>query len=69
MIMDEYAGTSRVVTMGARRSNEDCIENCGMYKDAIRDLAPDNMRTLVAKVLDRMRDKEQKSLKRRDIEP
>ena len=44
-------------------------ENCGMYKDAIRDLAPDNMRTLVAEVLDRMRDKDQKSSKRRDVEP
>ena len=32
-------------------------ENCGLYKDAIRDLAPDNMRTIVAEVLDRLRDK------------
>ena len=44
-------------------------ENCGMYKDAIRDLAPDNMRTIVAEVLDRLRDKSQKSSTQRDIEP
>ena len=44
-------------------------ENCGMYKDAIRDLAPDNMRTIVAEVLDRLRDKNQKPSNRRDIEP
>lgn len=44
-------------------------ENCGMYKDAIRDLAPDNMRTILAEVLDRMRDKDQKASKRRDVEP
>lgn len=30
-------------------------ENCGMYRDAIRDLAPDNMRTFVGEVLDRLR--------------
>jgi hypothetical protein len=34
-------------------------ESCGMYKDAIRDLAPDNMRTIVAEILDRLRDKGQ----------
>ena len=44
-------------------------ENCSMYKDAIRDLAPDNMRTIVAEVLDRLRDKNQKPSNRRDIEP
>jgi len=44
-------------------------ENCGMYKDAIRNLAPDNMRTVVAEVLDRLRDKSQKSSTQRDIEP
>jgi hypothetical protein len=40
-----------------------------MYKDAIRDLAPDNMRTIVGEVLDRLRDKSQKPANRRDIEP
>lgn len=44
-------------------------ENCGMYKDAIRDLAPDNMRTIVAEMLDRLRDKSQKPSNRRDVEP
>ena len=44
-------------------------ENCGMYKDAIRDLAPDNMRTIVAEVLDRLRDKSQKPSNPRDIGP
>ncbi len=44
-------------------------ESCGMYKDAIRDLAPDNMRTIVAEVLDRLRDKSQKPSNRRDSEP
>ena len=44
-------------------------ENCGLYKDAIRDLAPDNMRTIVAEVLDRLRDKSQKPSNRRDVEP
>lgn len=41
-------------------------ENCGLYKDAIRDLAPDNMRTIVAEVLDRLRDKSHKPAHRRD---
>ena len=44
-------------------------ENCGMYKDAIRDLAPDNMRTIVAEVLDRLRDNSQKPSNPRDIGP
>ena len=44
-------------------------ENCAVYKEAIRDLAPDNMRTMVAEVLDRLRDKEPKASKRRDVEP
>lgn len=44
-------------------------ESCGMYKDAIRDLAPDNMRTIVAEVLNQLRDKNQGPSKRRDVEP
>jgi hypothetical protein len=44
-------------------------ENCGMYKDAIRDLAPDNMRTIDGEVLDRLREKSQKLSNRRDAEP
>jgi hypothetical protein len=44
-------------------------ESCSMYKDAIRDLAPDNMRTIVAEVLDRLREKDPKASKRRDVEP
>ena len=44
-------------------------ESCGMYKEAIRDLAPDNTRTIVAEVLDRLRDKSQKPSNRRDVEP
>ena len=44
-------------------------ENCGMYRDAIRDLAPDNMRTIVGEVLDRLREKNQKPSNRRDAEP
>ena len=44
-------------------------ENCGMYKDAIRDLAPDNMRTIVAEMLERLRDKNQEPSKRRNFEP
>ena len=44
-------------------------ENCGMYKDAIRDLAPDNTRTIVAEILERLRDKNQEPSKRRDVEP
>jgi hypothetical protein len=33
-------------------------ESCGMHKDAIRDLAPDNMRTIVvAEVLNQLRGK------------
>ena len=42
-------------------------ESCGMYKDAIRDLAPDNMRTIVAEVLNQLRGKNPSQ--RRDIEP
>jgi len=44
-------------------------ENCGLYRDAIRDLAPDNMRTIVAEVLERLRDRNQKPSNRRDIDP
>lgn len=44
-------------------------ESCAMYKEAIRDLAPDNMRTIVGEVLDRIRDKDQKAAKRRDTDP
>ena len=44
-------------------------ENCAVYKEAIRDLAPDNMRTMVAEVLDRLRDKGPKASQRRDLEP
>jgi len=44
-------------------------ENCSMYKDAIRDLAPDNMRTIVAELMDRMRDKCEKPSNRRESEP
>jgi hypothetical protein len=42
-------------------------ENCSMYKDAIRDLTPDSMRTFVAELLDRLRDKGQKLSNRRDL--
>ena len=44
-------------------------ENCGMYRDAIRDLAPDNMRTIVGEVLDRMRERPLRQSSRRDLEP
>ena len=44
-------------------------ENCGMYRDAIRDLAPDNMRTIVGEVLDRMRERSLRQSSRRDLEP
>ena len=44
-------------------------ENCGMYKEAIRDLAPDNMRTIVGEVLDQLRVKNQKPSTRRESEP
>ena len=44
-------------------------ENCGMYKDAIRDLAPDNMRTIVAEMLERLREKNQEPSNRRDVKP
>ena len=58
---------------GCLQKNEDnpvkARENCGVYKEAIRDLAPDNMRTMVAEVLDRLRDKNQKPANRRDAEP
>jgi hypothetical protein len=58
---------------GCLEKNEDnpvkARENCGVYKEAIRDLAPDNMRTMVAEVLDRLRDKNQKPANRRDAEP
>lgn len=44
-------------------------ENCSMYKEVIRDLAPDNMRTIVGEVLDQLRVKNQQSSTRRDSEP
>lgn len=44
-------------------------ENCGMYRDAIRDLAPDNLRTIIAEMLERLRDKKHDPSKRRDVEP
>ena len=34
-------------------------ENCGVYKDAIGDIAPDNQKSVVAELLDRLRDKVQ----------
>jgi len=46
---------------------EKAKESCGMYKDAIRELAPDNMRTIVAEVLNQLRGKTPSN--RRDIEP
>ena len=46
---------------------EKAKESCGMYKDAIRDLVPDNMRTIVAEVLNQLRGKTLSH--RRDIEP
>lgn len=44
-------------------------ENCGLYKEAIRDLAPDNMRTVVGEVMNQFRDKNPKPSTRRDSEP
>ncbi len=44
-------------------------ENCGMYKEAIRDLAPDSMRTIVGEVPDQLRDKNKKPSNLRDSEP
>ncbi len=44
-------------------------ENCGMYKEAIRDLAPDNVRTVVGEVMNQFRDKNPKPSTRRDSEP
>lgn len=32
-------------------------ENCGVYKEAIRDLSPDHQKSIVAELLDRLRDK------------
>jgi hypothetical protein len=43
-------------------------ENCGMYRDAIRDLSPGNMRTIVADVVDRLRDKCEKAANHRESE-
>jgi hypothetical protein len=40
-------------------------ENCTLYKEAIRDLAPDNVRN-VRTVIDRLRDRELKPSKRPD---
>ncbi|MDQ6734959.1 MAG: hypothetical protein M3Z35_12755 [Nitrospirota bacterium] len=34
-------------------------EHCSAYRDAIRDLAPDTQKSLVAELLDRLRDKVQ----------
>lgn len=43
-------------------------ENCGLYKDAIRALAPDNMRTIVAEVMERVRDKCEKLVKHKETD-
>lgn len=43
-------------------------ENCGMYRDAIRDLSPSNMRTIVADVVDRLRDKCEKAANHHESE-
>ena len=56
----EMAKLYRVCLQKNEDSPVKARENCGLYKDAIRDLAPDNMRTIVAEVLDRLRDKSQK---------
>ena len=71
-ISQEVAEIVKLYRVCLQKNEENPVkarENCGMYKDAIRNLAPDNMRTVVAEVLDRLRDKSQKSSTQRDIEP
>ena len=71
-IYREVAEMVKLYRICLQKNEDDPVkarESCGMYKDAIRDLAPDNMRTIVAEVLDRLRDKGQKTSRRREIEP
>ena len=59
-ISREVAEMDKLYRMCLQKNEDNPVkakENCGTYKDAIRDLAPDNMRTIVAEVLDQLRDK------------
>lgn len=69
-ISREVAEMARLYRLCLQKHEDDAVkakENCGMYKDAIRDLAPDNMRTIVAEVMDRLRKKN--SSHQREVEP
>ena len=59
-VYQEVAEMVKLYRICLQKNEENPIkakENCGVYKDAIRDLAPDNMRTIMGEVLDRLRDK------------
>ena len=71
-ISREVAELAKLYRMCLQKNEDNPVkakENCGPYKDAIRDLAPDNTRTIVAEVLDQLRDKHKKPSNQRDIEP
>lgn len=63
-----YQEVAEIVKLyrGCLQKNEEnpvkARENCALYKEAIRDLAPDNVRT----VIDRLRGRELKPSKRHD---
>ena len=69
-ISREVAEMVKLYRICLQKNEDDPVkakESCGMYKDAIRDLAPDNMRTIVAEVLNQLRGKTPSH--RRDMEP
>lgn len=71
-ISREVAEMAKLYRICLQKNEENPVkakENCGMYKEAIRDLAPDSMRTIVGEVPDQLRDKNKKPSNLRDSEP
>ena len=68
----EVAAMVKLYRQCLQKYEEDPVkarENCAAYKEAIRDLAPDNMRRIVGVVLDRLREKQPKSANLHNTEP
>ena len=71
-IYQEVAEMVKLYRICLQKNEENPVkarDSCGMYRDAIRDLAPDNMRTIVGEVLERFRERNPKLSNRRDAEP
>lgn len=59
-IRREVAELVKVYRLCLQKNEEDpakAREQCSLYRDAIRDLSPDAQKSIVAELLDRLRDK------------